>query len=121
MKYYQYTNENGTYKISLRDTGKRDTDGKAIVSYALWRVDLPGYIFAGDSLRPSPMYEPEGPRTAAALLDFVGRHTSDLSEDELAQYDGAQKAFASYDCKHDAFSLWQERLDPEEYARDTGA
>ena len=120
MKYYQFTNHNGTYKISLRDTGKRE-GGKAIVSYALWRVDLPGYIFAGQDLHPSPIYEPEGPRTAAALLDFIGRHTSDLGEDELAAYTPAQKFFASYDCQHDAMSEWQERLDPDEYARDNGA
>ena len=121
MKRYQHSNENGTYRLSLTDTGRVDDWGKPIVKYSLRKAGESKAIFAGNDLHVSPMHSPESPESAEALLSFLLLREGDC-EPELfvtsrngEEYDYTPRQWAFSRNEAESLYNWQAELNPLEH------
>lgn len=71
MSSYIFDGNESQYRVTLHDTYRRDSMGKALVRYSLRRLSDNAIIFSGKDLHCSPMHTPASYETAIALLAFL--------------------------------------------------
>lgn len=106
----EYTHEQ--YTLTLTDTGNRTYYAhKAQVGYNL--SDNKSTIFSGDDFYPAPSFDPEGPKSAEALLSFLTLCDGDTDDEYFENYTERQIDFR--DSEAEDLYYWQEELNPEMY------
>lgn len=89
MRYYTFEG----YKLSLRETDKRDSYGHVRVAYTFKTPDNE-ILFQGDDFGSSPLHDPESKASAIGLLAFLTLKPGDTDADYFDKYTPRQMEFA---------------------------
>lgn len=100
-----YTFDDYTLKLEWAGIGEY---GKSIVRYELAKEGESAPIFEGADLQVPYRDDPEGPRSAAALLGFLTLGEYDVEDDYFADYTERQIAFRDFEA--DTLTYWEYAL-----------
>lgn len=92
------------YTLTLEYKGLRTTDHRSKVGYTLTKEGETDPIFSGEDFSPSPCYEPEGPKSAAALLCFLTLREGDTDPEYFEDYTPRQTEFS--ECEAEDLQWW---------------
>lgn len=81
------------YKMTLEDTGRVDSMGKARVAYTFSKPDGT-LLFEGNDLFASPLHDSDGIESARTLLSFLTLQPGDTDADYFDAYTPEQMEWA---------------------------
>lgn len=81
-----------SFGLRLFDVGKRDSMGKAVLSYSFFDLTRdPSVVFTGEDFAVSPLHAVDSPEAAASLLSFLALEPGDTDDEYFATYTPEQR------------------------------